>query len=322
MFRTLSILSVAIGVASAVPFEEHARTLFDQFKIQYDRSYTSPAHESERFEVFKSNLAVASELQRLETGTARYGVTKFMDMSPKEFGDFYLMPNLNRTEVGVPTLPPLDLSDVEVPKTDFDWSSKGAVTPVYNQGQCGSCWAFSATETIESFHAIAGKGLIGLSQQQIVDCDRSDYGCRGGWTYNAYKYVQSAGGQDTLSSYPYTARDGQCRFNPSNVAAKLSGWGYVTQSRDENAMASFLTSKGPISVCVDASSWQFYQGGVLSRCGGQIDHCVQATGIAGTAWHVRNSWGANWGEQGYIRILRGNNVCAIAEVPTYVQIAA
>jgi len=206
--------------------------------------------------------------------------------------------------------------------SSFDWNNKaGVVSQVYNQEQCGSCWAFSATETIESVWALAGNSLVSLSEQQIVDCDSTDDGCNGGWPYDAYQYIESAGGQEPLADYPYTAEDGTCAFNGGEVVAKISSWQYVTQSEDENAMQQFVYSNSPISVCVDAEVWQTYTGGVVgSDCGDSIDHCVQITGWSSqagvAAWNVRNSWGSDWGNNGYIYVQMGGDNCAIAQVVT------
>jgi len=210
-------------------------------------------------------------------------------------------------------------SPVALP-SEYDWSSKGALTPVKNQGQCGSCWAFSATETVESVCFLAGKGLNHLSEQQVVDCTTTCYGCNGGWTYYAFEYLISCGGQEYSSDYPYTAQTGQCNFNSADIACSISSWKYVTQDQDENAMQQFLYSNSPLSICVDASTWQFYNGGVLSNCGTNIDHCVQATGWSQQsgqqAWNVRNSWGTDWGVNGYIYLAFGQDTCAMAQVVT------
>jgi len=201
------------------------------------------------------------------------------------------------------------------------------VTPVYNQGQCGSCWAFSTTEAIESAWFLSGKKLAKLAMQQIVDCDTTDQGCDGGDPPTAYQYVISAGGLDSLSSYAYTAQDGTCAFKAKDVVAKISDWEYVTQDQDEGAMLNFVSSTGPPSICVDAESWQYYTGGIITTsdgCGTSLDHCVQLTGF-GTAnstdyWHVRNSWGTDWGEKGYLRVQRGSDVCGIAQEVTWPKI--
>jgi len=210
-------------------------------------------------------------------------------------------------------------------QSSIDWSTKGATTPVKDQGACGSCWAFSATETIESYTYLKTGKLPVLSEEQIVDCDTTCYGCGGGWPYLAYEYVKGAGGQDSEASYPYSAgngNSGSCQFDPSNVQAKISGYKKVV---GEPALQQTLQSTGPISVCVDASTWQSYQSGVLTDCGDSVDHCVQLTGYAnwgksGSYWIVRNSWGDSWGNQGFIWIQTGSDLCLIGDYATIVTI--
>jgi len=199
---------------------------------------------------------------------------------------------------------------------------------VYNQEQCGSCWAFSATETVESYWALAGNQLTELSMEQIVDCDTSDHGCGGGMPSSAYEYIQSAGGLESYDDYPYSAGNGQagyCQFNSGEVVASISGGDSI---EGEDGMYGQLSSSngGPVSVCVDASSWQYYNGGVLQQCGDSVDHCVQCTGYAnygesGAYWIVRNSWGTTWGESGYIWVAIGQDLCGIGDYPTVVTIS-
>jgi C1A family cysteine protease len=312
---------LVIAAAFAVS-EKQAQDLFVRFQHEHSKFYATHEEFSVRYAVFKSNLDLADFYAQREEGSATYGVTKFMDLTPEEFTTYY-KGALPVTELPVAAVAE-KLPEVTLP-TSFDWRDKNAVTPVYNQGQCGSCWAFSATETVESYHFLAGNSMISLSMQQVVDCDTTCYGCQGGWTYEAYQYLMSAGGQDTYNSYPYTAETGNCQFNPNNIGAKISGWQYVTQTKDETQMANYMYANGPLSICVDASSWQFYTSGVIKSCGDQIDHCVQATGFStqsGTpAWNVRNSWGTDWGLQGYLYVERGNDVCGIAEVVTSVTSA-
>jgi len=267
-------------------------------------------------------------------GKTQYGVTQFSDLTPEEFKHLYLMKKTPRLEY----IPGHDLNYTqtvkEVPQF-FDWRyvkpkngngwDGSCVSAVYNQGQCGSCWAFSATEEIESMNCLQGRSggsADHLSMQQIVDCDTTCYGCNGGWTYLAYQYVISAGGIDSLSSYPYTAQTGSCQYNPSNVEARISSWAYVGKGA-EATMQSYILNTGPISICVDAASWQYYNGGVVMHgsCGQSLDHCVQLTGyssnVGGTqAWVVRNSWGTGWGYSGYLYVQYGYNVCGISDVPT------
>jgi len=250
-----------------------------------------------------------------------------MDLTPEEFRGMYLMPtgSIQSNEKHVAEIENLP---TDIPK-QFDWRDKGAVTDVYDQGQCGSCWAFSATEAIESQWFLAGHSLVSLSPQQIVDCDkgRGDEGCNGGDTPTAYEYVISAGGMDTVKDYPYTASDDSCSFKASSVAAKISGWTYITKDKNETEMQAKLLVMGPLSICVDAAPWQFYVGGVVtSFCGDALDHCVLITGyddayvdwIGQTVqiWKIRNSWGADWGESGYIYVERGSDLCGVADEVT------
>jgi cathepsin F len=294
-----------------------------EFKTRFAKEYETAEEEQQRYAVFKSNLKLAAEYDAADA-KASYGVTKFMDLSPEEFRQYYLMPKEIYANFTVDStrVAPREATPVNAPAS-YDWRQHGAITPVYNQGQCGSCWAFSATETIESYNFLCGNGLNSESMQQIVSCDTTAYGCNGGWTYAAYEYVKSAGGIEPFSDYPYTAQTGTCQFDASKINEHISGWSYVTQSADESAMQNWMLNKGPLSVCVDASQWQYYTGGVVTNCGTQIDHCVQATGYStqqGTAaWNVRNSWGTDWGNSGYLYVERGSDTCAIGQVVTAVS---
>jgi len=209
----------------------------------------------------------------------------------------------------------------------FDWRTKGAVTPVKDQEQCGSCWAFSVAETAESAYILAGKAnasSLRVSEQQIVDCDQSDAGCDGGNPETAWQYIIGAGGLDSEASYPYQATDGTCRFKKQNVVASVSAWKYATSSYDETTLQNNLFTE-PLSICVDAANWQDYTSGVMSAwdCAWlvQLDHCVQLVGYAtndGSTpyWIVRNSWSTSWGESGYIRLEMGDNCCGLTEEAT------
>jgi len=283
------------------------------------KNLTLPNNLEKFFLTFQSNLRRAEELNT--KGSATFGVTKFMDLSPEEFRAIYLM-NREEKKIAGTVEPKID-SD-SLPST-FDWRTKSAVTAVKNQAQCGSCWAFSATETIESYWFLqTGKALTNFSPQQIVDCDTDCYGCDGGWTQNAFNYVISAGGIDTESSYPYAGQDETCQSSSGTIGGKISAWAYVTEDEDETQMQNFLVQNGPLSVCVDAESWQYYTGGVITpdQCGDSVDHCVVVTGYSPqtgvTAWNVRNSWGTDWGMEGYLYVQLGSNVCAIASTVTAV----
>jgi len=288
------------------------------------KQYSSIQEYEHRFNNFKSSLAKIDELNSKGTG-ARFGVTKFSDLSSEEFSAKYLN-YVKSPEKKIST--PIDISfNGELP-VNFDWRNKSAVTPVKNQEQCGSCWAFSATEAIESQWFLAGHPLPILGPQQIVDCDvgNGDYGCEGGDTTTAYEYVIKTGGMESENSYPYVGENGVCNFNTTEVVATITNWAYITQNKNETEMQYGLVAKGPLSICVDAQIWQYYDGGVITDfCGDQLDHCVMITGygnyvddIWGTyqIWYIRNSWGEDFGYNGYIYVERGYNLCGVADEVT------
>jgi cysteine peptidase B len=312
-------LIIALLVVCAISFAlcaDEEELAFQQFITQYNKAYSSKAEYTKRLQVFKDNLNFSRWLDQQDPH-ATYGVTKFMDLTRKEFKDMYLTytPPANRSLHAPGELPRATVPHADLP-TSFDWNSKGVVTSVYNQGQCGSCWAFSVTENIESMWAIAGKGLQNLAMQQLVDCDPYDGGCNGGNPPRAYQYLIQNGGIDNYNSYPYAGYQQGCRFNPNAVSAKISNWGYITTSDNENYMAQWTYQYGPPSVCLDAQTWQYYQGGVITQnCGTQLDHCVQLTGwqvyTGIQAWTIRNSWGSDWGMSGYVLLETGADMCGV-----------
>ena len=196
------------------------------------------------------------------------------------------------------------------------------------QGYCGDCWAFSATEQIESDLMRTAATTLILSPQQINQCDLTSYGCGGGWTSDAYDYVTTAGGLSSNALYPYSTTTydgttGTCTTNTADYVATVSGYTYVS---GEATMAAYVQSTGPLSVCIDATLWNSYVGGIMTVCGSSVDHCVQAVGVypvtGGTGyWKVRNSWDATWGESGFIRLVYGANTCAITTEATYATVS-
>jgi len=243
---------------------------------------------------------------------------------------------------------PVTHSQVAPPNTtSFDWRNiPSVITPMKDQGACGSCWAFSAISEVESMWALAGKSktLTQLSAQQVVSCDKGgeDYGCFGGDTVTAYKYIMKdgVGGLETERDYPYTSGksgvDGPCMFKQEKVFAKMTGFTYATPpcfgsciGQNETLLANNLATVGPVSICVAASSWMDYKSGILSdNCPfgyTTLDHCVHLVGYQTNEkgvkyWLVKNQWGEDWGQKGYIWIQFGKNLCGIADEATFVTI--
>jgi cathepsin L len=300
----LCVAAVAVVAVSAVTEREY-QSQFVNYISQFDKTY---AHEEffNRYNIFKSWVDHVAE-HNAGNHTWQAGINQFSDLTAAEFKAQYLSSlivpegdNMIMDET------PLDMSG---PSNDVDWRTKGAVTPVKNQGQCGSCWAFSATGAIEGWSvAKGGKSLTSLSEQAFVDCTRSvgNQGCNGGYPDRTINWAASHG-VTTESSYPYTARDGTCKsFTP---LYKPSG---VSTGSGETTLNGQLSVQ-PVSVCVDASGgFQSYHTGVFSGpCGTQINHAILAVGSTSTYWIVKNSWGTTWGSSGYIYMAKGKNLCAV-----------
>jgi len=307
-------LIVAPALAAVHLSDKEVSDAFVSWMARHNKVYATQEEFNLRREIFSQNIDHVNDLNAkhiLLGGEAVFGLTKFSDISKGEFKATYLNAKPRPAENVV------HLQSDSLPN-DVDWRNNGAVTDVKDQGQCGSCWAFSATEAAESYYFLTKQGgLPTLSPQQVVSCDPYDYGCNGGWPYDAFTYLKGVGGQESEAAYPYTSGGGDtgtCQFSAGSIVAKVRGYNSV--SGGENGLATALGS-GPPSVCVAAEDWYSYTGGVLRSCSGGVDHCVQAVGYTSDYWIVRNSWGADWGESGYIFIARGSDLCLIADYVTY-----
>merc|ERR550514_133204 len=293
---------------------------FEAFKAKFNKEYSAEEHDS-KMAVFADNLKFIREHNArhaagLETYTV--GVNQFTDMSHEEWiAERSRSMYKRQTPYNVVRLPEAKASGV-------DWRTKNAVTPVKNQGQCGSCWSFSTTGSTEGAHAIASGKLVSLSEQQLMDCSTAEgnQGCNGGLMDNAFKYIIKNGGLDTEEDYPYEGRDGTCS---KTKAAKhvVAITGYKDVPQNEEAQLASAVEKGPVSVAIEADQrgFQMYKSGVFSgTCGTKLDHGVLVVGYTADAWIVKNSWGATWGEEGYIEMKRGvsaSGICGIAIQPSY-----
>jgi len=221
------------------------------------------------------------------------------------------------------------------PPAEVDWTTKGVVSPIKNQGSCGSCWAFSAIASIESAYALKTGKLVEFSEQELVSCDTTDFGCQGGLMDNAFNWIErSSGGLCTEADYGYTSGvagiRGEC-LKTCNPVPDSVPKGYVDVPANEAALLAAVAEHGPVAVAIEAdqAAFQFYHSGVLTGlCGSHLDHGVLLVGygVDKTSgikfWKVKNSWGLGWGEAGYIRLQRGKRwtkggECGIASAASY-----
>lgn len=293
------------------------------WKSAQNKAYTDINEEKIRYTIWQDNLRRITE-HNLKSKTLFLRMNEFGDMTNTEYRakmNGYLM---SKEKSGSTFLEP---NNLKAPDT-VDWRTKGYVTPVKNQGQCGSCWSFSTTGALEGQHFKKTGKLVSLSEQNLVDCSTAygNHGCQGGLMDNAFKYIKANGGIDTEASYPYQGENLQCRFKKANVGADDTGFVDVPEG-DEDALKKASASVGPISIAIDASkfSFQFYHSGVYDEpsCSStQLDHGVLLVGY-GTLqgkdyWLVKNSWGPGWGDKGYIRMTRNkNNQCGVASSASY-----
>jgi C1A family cysteine protease len=279
--------------------------LWTHWKVKNNKKYGT--EDGYRLSVFYENYKSVMTHQANPNRTYNKGFTKFMDLTKEEFKAKYLSTHVPATTGNVKVLPTDNLPN------SVDWRTKGAVTAVKDQGQCGSCWAFSTTGALEGLSFLSGKGLQSFSEQQLVDCSTSEgnQGCNGGLMDYGFSYVKK-NGITSESAYPYTAVDGSC--STKGGAFKIGGYVDVAQG-DVTQLASAVGGR-PVSIAVDAENWQMYSSGVFSDCSTNLDHGVLLVGYDSQAWIVKNSWGEGWGENGYIRLARGNT-CGLANSASY-----
>ena len=297
---------------------------------KHSKVYRDELEELHHYTIWQSKRALVNEHNH---HASEFGYTltmnKFSDMSNDEITIRYKGLVMEEQLVHSNVTKYFQPSGQFKPLASVDWRDMGAVTPVKNQKQCGSCWAFSATGAIEGQHFLKTKQLVSLSEQNLIDCSGSwgNHGCNGGNMFKAFNYTRDNGGIDTEESYPYGAVNGTCRFSAKSKGATVTGYVRIPFG-DESALMEAVTKVGPIAVAIDASDTTFHQysGGVYYNpvCSTRnLDHAVLVVGY-GTLltgqdyWLVKNSWGADWGMDGYIRMARNkNNHCGIVTSAVY-----
>ncbi|KAF9619648.1 hypothetical protein IFM89_007969 [Coptis chinensis] len=300
----------------------------EQWMTNYGLVYKDSVEKEMRFQVFKTNVRkYIDTFNKVGDRTYVLSVNGFADQTNEEF---IASRNGYKNSPERKSGTAFRYKNVTAVPSSMDWRKKGAVTPIKDQGQCGSCWAFSTVASMEGITQLSTGKLISLSEQELVDCDVNgeDQGCEGGLMDDAFDFIVQNHGLATEGTYPYKAIDGACdKKKEASHAANITGHEDVP-ANDEKALLKAVANQ-PIAVAIDASgsAFQFYSSGVFTGdCGTQLDHGVTAVGY-GTAsdgtkyWLVKNSWGTSWGENGYIRMQRDigteGGICGIAMMASY-----
>ncbi|XP_054270369.1 cathepsin L [Macrosteles quadrilineatus] len=335
--KVVVALFALLVAAEAVSFYDVVLEEWNLFKMTHGKNYTSDMEDKFRLKVFLDNKhKIIKHNTRYTNGLVSYklAMNKYGDMLHHEF--ISTMNGFNRTKqmklTGMSMMDKpvtfIEPANVELPSS-VDWRTKGAVTPVKDQGHCGSCWSFSATGALEGQHFRKSGKLVSLSEQNLIDCSGKygNQGCNGGLMDNAFQYIRDNRGIDTEGAYPYEAEDDTCRYRPEASGATDSGFVDIPEGNESKLKAAVATI-GPVSVAIDASheSFQFYSGDVYyePECSPtQLDHGVLVVGYGtdedgNDYWLVKNSWGESWGDKGFIKMARNkDNNCGIASSASY-----
>ncbi|XP_048133952.1 pro-cathepsin H-like [Rhodamnia argentea] len=314
------------SILQIVGHTRHALS-FARFANRYGKRYETVEEIKLRFEIFRESLKLIRSTNKKGLPYT-LGVNQFADWSWEEFRRHRLGASQNCSAT---TKGNHKLTDEVLPEMK-DWREMGIVSPIKDQGHCGSCWTFSTTGALEAaYHQATGK-QISLSEQQLVDCARAfnNFGCSGGLPSQAFEYIKYNGGLDTEEAYPYTAEDGSCKFLADNVGVQVLDSVNITLGAEDELKHAVAVVR-PVSVAFQVvKDFRLYKSGVYTSdtCGDtsmDVNHAVLAVGYGvenGVPyWLIKNSWGADWGDHGYFKMEMGKNMCGVATCASYPIVA-
>lgn len=334
-----SLLITTTPTVLSSPLDENIENIdfwksFVSFQSRFKKIYPSETELQKRFQIFKENVITIFQhnLEKKENYTM--GINQYTDLTSTEFEKDVIRGGfIGTTESsslrGKSKCSQYSYQQIKVPSS-IDWRTSGAVTPVKDQGQCGSCWSFSATGAMEGAWSISTGNLVSLSEEQLVDCSKryGNLGCNGGLMDNAFQYAIDTG-MCVESDYPYTASAGSCQ---STCEPEVTITDCADVPANNQLALKEAVSFGPVSIAIEADTriFQSYSSGVItsSSCGTELDHGVLIVGY-GTEpetqidyWLVKNSWSSSWGDEGYVKIERSDStndigICGIAAQPSF-----
>lgn len=311
------VLAVALKKTNRDRFNKLLETndalqAFAEYRVILGKNYTNNAEKLAARKEFMSQFALVQS-ENSKNSNFKLSLNKFSDWPKERLKRLFGFINISYRDGGE------EFDDNPTVADELDWSAgdTNVLPPVKDQGSCGSCWAFTVQSTIESHLKINHKDLVALSEQNLVSCDTTNSGCNGGNMNKAYNWIKENGGVCSAHSYPYSAKDESCSLPcDGGYIAKINGYQYISSE----ASLKRALNVGPVAAGVQSSSdiFQAYSEGIIdhSACGTDVDHAVTVVGY-GTEngvdyWKIRNSWGPDWGEDGYFRIKRGENICGIS----------